>query len=227
MSGIEKVAVALQPYGLCVVGGFAPEPGDGAPAGIRTLLLIGADGERMWRAFDGAREAHDGASDPLDRWSRRVLECVAASLGATTLFPFGGPPYQPFLRWAERGEGMRASPVSMPVSPSRGLWASYRGALGLADAIDVLPRSFKDPCLGCPAPCETACPVGALSADAPYDVPACVAHIGSAAGAACLDGCLVRRACPVGVQPPGDQRRFHMAAFLASNAARATRQEGN
>lgn len=209
----------LHPFGLVVTGAFHPGPEDGTPTDTGTLCLVGADGERMWNVFQRAPEAHDGTPHPLDRWSRRVLEGVAETLAATALFPFGGPPWHPFIRWAERGEGARVSPVVMQVSPIRGLWLSYRGALALPERLP-LPRHVRsDPCIGCPAPCTTACPVDAF-AHGRYDVAACVAHVTSPEGHACRAGCLVRHTCPPGQAacPPEPQRRFHMSAFLRANA---------
>jgi hypothetical protein len=111
----------------------------------------------------------------------------------------------------------------MQVSPARGLWMSYRGALGFAGQLTLPPRPSATPCEGCPAPCLTACPVDAFAGGA-YDVPRCVAHVASAAGAACRTGCLVRDACPAGagVCLPLEQRGFHMAAFLAAQGAAVT-----
>jgi hypothetical protein len=215
MVTLRDVTSALEAHGLGVPAGFHPSPRDAVPRGTGTLLLIGPDGERFWPAFAAAPELEDGVPDPLDRWSRRVVETVAARFDAVALFPFTGPPYQPFLQWAAKAEGSTPSPVRLPVSPSRGLWASYRAALALPERIDVPLVPAHDPCLGCPAPCLTACPVTALTA-AGYDVEACVGHAGSAAGAECRDGCLVRRACPAGAAPPLAQRRFHMAAFIAA-----------
>jgi epoxyqueuosine reductase len=215
-----EIAAAAQATGLAVVGAFHPAGGDGVPEGTGTLLLLGPADAAMWRAFSAAPEAADGRPDPLDRWSRRVIGALAAGFGGTALFPFGGPPWHPFGRWAGRGEGAVRSPVAMGASPSRGLWASYRGAVGLPARLALPQRSFADPCRGCPAPCLTACPVDAFARGA-YDVPRCVAHVLGAAGAACLAGCLVRVSCPAGAGmelPPG-QRAFHMAAFLAANAA--------
>ena len=215
MAGLGAVRAALAAHGLEVAGGFHPGEGDGVPEGMGTLLLIGPDGAAMWPAFSAAPEARDGLPDPLDRWSRRVLDGVAAELGGRALYPFGGPPWQPFVRWAARGEGSRPSPVKMPVSPTRGLWAAYRGALALPRRLDLPAVPAHDPCLDCPAPCLTACPVDAFAGEA-YDVAACVAHATGPEGAACRDGCLVRRACPVAEAPALAQRRFHMAAFLAA-----------
>ena len=207
--------------GLSVVGAFHPRAGDGAPEGVGTICLLGACRDRMWQVFSGGKEASDGRPDPLDRWSRRVIGGLAAELGAVALYPFGGPPYQPFQRWAARGEGAVASPVAMQVTPGRGLWASWRGALGFGERIVLPRREGASPCPACPAPCRTACPVDAFAGGA-YDVPRCVAHITSPAGAACREGgCLVRHACPAGrdLAPPAEQRRFHMEAFIRARLA--------
>jgi len=212
---------ALAPHGLAAVGVFHPEPGDGAPEGVATLALVGARGDALWRVFTASAEFADGAADPLDRWSRRVLEQVAAELDAQALFPFGGPPHQPFQRWAARGEPAFPSPVGMQVSAERGLWVSYRGALGFAGRLAIARPAPRAPCRGCPAPCQSACPVNAFAGGV-YNVPRCVAHITSPAGAACRrQGCLVRHACPPGkaATPPGAQCGFHMEAFIRARLA--------
>lgn len=217
---IDALAQALAAHGLAVTGAFHPEPGDGAPEGTGTLCLIGAAGGAMWEAFAASPELHDGAPHPLDRWSRRVIEGVAADLGAQAVFPFGGPPYAPFLGWGKKAEAARPSPVGMLVSAGRGLWISWRGAIGLPDACAVPSLMADDPCIGCPAPCLTACPVGAMGAGKPYDVAACTRHVRSPQGAACHDGgCKVRHACPAGrrATPAAAQCAFHMAAFLAAH----------
>jgi hypothetical protein len=219
MTGDMVVRAAT--VGLTVVGAFHPQAGDREPEGVGTIFLLGALGDRMWEVFSGSPEASDARPDPLDRWSRRVIGNLAANLDAVALYPFGGPPYQPFQRWAARGEGAVASPVAMQVTFARGLWASYRGALGFRESVALAGRESANPCPACPAPCLTACPVDAFAGGA-YDVPRCVAHITSPAGAACREGgCLVRHACPAGrdVTPPAEQRRFHMDAFVRARLA--------
>jgi epoxyqueuosine reductase len=217
----DAVEHAVAVWGLSVVGVFHPRSGDKMPGGVWTLCLLGADHARMWCVFEASPEATDGLADPLDRWSRRVIEAVAGDLGAIAIFPFGGPPYQPFQRWAARGEDAAPSPVSMQVTPGRGLWTSYRGALGFAEVFASGQTAAANPCPACPAPCLIACPVDAFAGGA-YDVPRCVAHIASPDGVACREGgCLVRHACPAGraAIPPADQRRFHMDAFIRARLA--------
>lgn len=222
--------IILAPHGLAVVGAFHPAAGDGVPGGIATLVLVGGRGEALWPVFTTSPEFADGWPDPLDRWSRRVLEEVAAAVGARAFFPFGGPPYLPFQRWAARGEGAQPSPVGMQVSPSRGLWLSYRGALGLPIRLPLPAPPGPPPCPQCPAPCRSACPVGAF-ASGTYDVARCVAHITAPEGRNCRErGCLVRHACPAGLAatPPPAQNAFHMQAFirarLAGGAGRPSRE---
>lgn len=214
-SKIEQAAAA---DGLSIVGAFHPEPEDDAPEGVKTLCLLGAGSPAMWEAFSASHEYSDNQPHPLDRWSERVIGALAATLGGVALFPFGGPPWQPFQKWAEKGEGATASPVLMQVTWQRGLWTSYRGALGLRDRIAIPAPRHTSPCLGCDAPCLDACPVNALGGGT-YDVPACTGHLRSKHGSACLDGCLVRKSCPYSASMalPPDQRKFHIAAFLRSN----------
>ncbi len=213
---LDDVTAALARDGLSVVGAFAPDPGDGAPPGTGTLVLVGPEGPGMWAAFRAAPEAGDGLPNPLDRWSVRVLTRAAADMGGAAVFPFGGPPWAPFFAWARRGAPVWPSPLGMLVHARTGLWVSFRGALTLPARLPVPPRAEgPGPCAPCPAPCRTACPVGAFG-PAGYDAGACRAHLGTAEGAACRDGgCLARRACPVGagLAPPRAQAAFHLAAF--------------
>lgn len=215
----ERVSAALVPHGLAVVGVHRPDGDPDLPDGTRALALVGPDRDRMWPVFSSAPEYADGRPDPLDRWSRRVLDAVAADLGGAALYPFGGPPFRPFMRWAAAGEGARPSPICLLITPDRGLWVSYRGALAFAATIDAPARIDRDPCLGCAAPCLSACPVDAFAGSA-YDVRACLTHLVGAADADCHNGCRARRACPAAEPPPAEQRRFHMAAFVASGRHR-------
>lgn len=213
---LEADAAAV---GLAVLGGFHPGPDDAAPAGTATLLLLGPDGARFWGLFQAGGEAMDGAPDPLNRWSERVVGALARRVGGTALFPFGGPPWSPFLAWARRSGRAWTSPVGLLVHDAQGLFVSYRGAIALPYRLEVRGAGVR-PCDACARPCLDACPVGALGA-AGYDVPACRDWLETAPGGACLErGCAVRRACPVGAGlRPEAQSAFHMAAFRANRGA--------
>ena len=214
------IATALAPHGLLARGGFRPAPEDGL-SGVAALVLVGNAGNAMWRAFASARrsgEIEAGSRDPLDRWTRWVVEAAARRLGADALFPFGGPPWHPFQRWAMRAEPVAPSPLGLLIHPEYGLWHAYRGALAFTTEIDLPANEARpSPCEGCAdRPCLAACPVGAFTGRG-YDVGACADHIAAPAGRDCMArGCLARHACPVGrahAQEPA-QAAFHMSAFL-------------
>ncbi|MEL6793652.1 MAG: ferredoxin [Pseudomonadota bacterium] len=212
----EEVRARAAQEGLTVTGWLHPELEHGAPEGTETLLLLGYGGPELWAAFQASVEAHDGAPHGLDRWSARVIGAMAAEVGGEALFPFGGPPYQPFIRWTYAAEPVHQSRLGMSIHETYGLWSGWRGALALTERLDPPPMAKGDhPCEPCPAPCRAACPAGAFS-DEGYDVAGCRAHLNSEAGAPCrAAGCLARRACPVGAEfaHAADQGAFHLEAF--------------
>ena len=229
MMSYTAIAATLIAAGLAPRGGFIVRADDGVPPRAdgrvaRTLILAGNAGSSMWPAFSTSPELQT-AAHPLDAWTRRVLSELAAELGAAPLFPFTGPPYLPFQRWAMRAEPVYSSPLGLLIHPEFGLWHAYRGALAFADEIVLPARDERpSPCATCvDRPCLSSCPVGAFSS-AGYDVGTCATNIAVSAGASCMTGgCLARHACPVGrgfaYEP--EQQRFHMQAFLRSRRGRA------
>lgn len=204
----DSIARAAAPHCLDIMGGL--HEGDG------TLILLGPT-PAFWALLKRAPEWLDEGRDPIDRWSRRVIATLADTLGGEALFPFGGPPYQPFLRWAMDSGRAWQSPAGMLVHDRAGLMISYRGALRFAQEI-VLPQVDRpSPCTSCAEqPCMRACPVDALSAETGYDVAACHGFLKTEAGNDCLTaGCKARRACPVSQSFGRDpqQSAHHMRYF--------------
>ena len=216
------VAAAVSRAGLAFRGGFELLPAEQAEfSPFKAIALIGMTEARHFCAFTAAPEFCDGLPDPLDRWSRRVIESLARQFDAKALFPFDGPPYLPFQRWARRAEECFPSPIGLFIHPDYGLWHSFRGALAIAEKLSSSPcgkRRRESPCERCAdRPCLSACPVGAFTPGG-YDVKACVTWLRSEEGRDCRDhGCLARRACPVGRERAyaAEQARFHMDAFVA------------
>jgi epoxyqueuosine reductase len=211
LSRIEELAAA---QGLAVLGGFLAGPEDGLPQGCQSLVLLGPREPGFWAQFTQSPEWQDGAPDPMDRWSRRVIGHLACGLGAKALFPFGGPPWHPFYSWAVKSGQTWESPVRLLVQKDAGLMVSFRGALALKEAID-LPAPSAAPCAPCAKPCLTACPVSALGPEG-YDVPKCHAYLDSPEGADCMTrGCAVRRACPLSIAYARlpDHSAYHMRQF--------------
>jgi len=216
---IDRITDALTPHGLIVRGGFHPAADDGVPDDPATLIMVGNAGSAMWQAVEasGVGGRYSESPNPLDDWIGNVLREAAAALGATPLFPFGGPPHLPFQRWAQKADAVYPSPLGVLIHPDYGLWHAYRGALAFAERLDLpSPDSRPRPCDTCAdKPCLTVCPVDAFGPNG-YDVPVCVAHISASEGADCMDlGCRARRACPVGkdyIYEPV-HAAFHMTAF--------------
>lgn len=201
---------------LSVVGAFHPSKSDLTPEDTQTLVLLAPAPRTFWNHFTTSHEFRDGQSDPMDRWSRRVIGQWACELAAKALFPFGGPPYQPFLRWAIASGRAWHSPTGPLVHETMGMMISYRGALALKARI-ALPPSAPKPCDTCSEkPCLTICPVGALSQNVLYDVLGCKKHIRSDSGQKCRSGCLTRTACPIsqGAGRASAQSAFQMNNFL-------------
>ena len=219
---LAPIVAAIEDRGLAARGAFALDDADCASGldGLAAIVLVGVAGARGWDAFATSPEVRDGRADPLDRWSRRIVDALAADLGARPLYPFGGPPYWPFQRWAMRAEPVHAPPLGLLIHPDYGPWHSYRGALGFASPIDIPARAPRaSPCESCVSrPCLSACPVGAFAPDG-YDVAACAGHLRAETGSVCMNGgCLARRACPVGGEHRhgGEPAGFHMRAFLSA-----------
>ena len=210
MSRWDEITDAASGRHLSVLGALHPTD----MPDVQTLVMLGPQEPGFWAMFRNTAEFRDGAADPMDRWSARVIGALAKELSAAPLFPFGGPPFQPFIRWATETGRAWPSPVGLLVHDTAGLMISYRGALGFAEKLEV-PRRPERPCETCAdQPCLSSCPIGVLSTEG-YDVAACKTHLHSDAGAVCMQGCLVRRACPVskdyGRLP--EHSHFHMKAF--------------
>lgn len=178
-------------------------------------MLVGNVGGGFWDDFQTWSGCNPDRANPLDSWSRDVIEPVAALGRAHAVYPFELP-HHPFQQWAMRAERLKSSPIGIVMHPQFGLWHAYRGAL-LFDR-SVSPPLIEPPTHPCDAcrdkPCMSACPVRAHSASG-FDYPGCLAWARSPAST-CRDGCLDRNACPVGVDHryPAALQGFLMRAFL-------------
>lgn len=210
----QEISARTADAGLSIFGGFHPAPGGSCPDGTETLLLLAPKEPGFWPRVLAAPEFRDQAPDPLDRWSTRVIGALAKAAGGEALFPFGGPPYLPFIDWAERTGSAWSSPVGMLVHDRAGLMISIRGAIALPYRLE-LPATGPRPCDSCAAPCRTACPVAALGPSG-YDVAACHAYLDTEPGKDCMEnGCKARRACPISVTSGrlAAQSAYHMRQF--------------
>lgn len=203
----NTVEQAAKDEGLIVMGALSNEG---------TLILLGT-GRKFWPVFSVSPERVDNQADPIDRWSLRIVGGLAQRLQAHAVYPFGGPPYEPFIRWAQVSGRAFQSPVGMLVHDAVGMMVSYRGALQFSETFDTPPAVNQSPCQSCvDQPCTTACPVDALSADHGYNIDTCHNFLDTRAGQDCMiNGCAARRACPVSQLAQRDpvQSNLHMKAF--------------
>ncbi|MEW2915489.1 ferredoxin [Ruegeria sp. ANG10] len=212
----DRVEQAAQQAGLIVMGALHPHRVDAKQLDRGTLILLGA-GQSFWPTLKSAPEWQ--GDHPVDRWSTRVVGQLARDLGAEAHFPFGGPPYAPFIDWALKSGRTFSSPVGALVHDTVGMMISYRGALHFNEEFTIPEVPGTSPCINCPAPCTQTCPVGALNRDSFYDVEACHTHLSTVAGQTCMTGgCLARMSCPlsVGAGREAEQSAHHMKAFHPS-----------
>ena len=223
MSDIEIIEQLAGQYGLVIRGGFHVQADDAVPdleQGARpgTLVLFGNAGSSLWQAFSASTEFSDGEPDSLDRWSERIGNQMAEQLGGLALFPFGGPPYQPFTQWAKKAESLANSKLGMLIHPRYGLWHAYRFAIAIPLTVDAFSRApeMTDVCASCEdQPCLSQCPVKAFNGDS-YDVESCYQYLHTNPDSSCrTQTCQARMACPEGhaFHYRQDHARFHMDAF--------------
>ena len=209
----DQIAVLLAEEDLIVRGGFNFEPEEDAPA--KAVILVGHGGAGYWPHFAGWQRHNPHIANPLDTWSRIVIDRVAVAVGAWTAYP-NDLPYLPFQQWAMRAEGLQASPLGILMHPRFGLWHAYRGALLFDREISIQAVATSNHLCGLCAekPCLNSCPVGAFSGT-DYAVERCRSHVRKE-GATCRDeGCIARNACPHDASRyPADVQAFHMEAFI-------------
>lgn len=218
----------LQQYGLICFGGLEISS-DLCASDCEEMigkkgLLIGNAGKDMWKIFSQSSEFCDHAPDPMNRWTKRVLDDIAKVLGVRVVYPFDQP-YWPFQKFAQSAAGVQSSPLGILIHAKFGLWHAFRGLLIFDDtaefesqirALTVDAKSLIHPCDGCvEKPCLNACPVGAFTGER-LDVQSCFTHLDSGTTPECMQsGCQARCACPIAKehQYDGAQMKFHMKSY--------------
>jgi len=189
-------------------------------AGAAGALIVGSGGPAFFDRFEGGPEATDGAPNPLDRYTERVVtQATGEALGPrgaahVVHFPFGVRPLLPFQRLGRAAGLGGPGPLGLQIHPTFGPWWAYRGLLILDRPLPAAP-SPGDGCAGCDAPCVAACPAGAVARGG-FDVVAC--HARRLVAEPCRLSCAARIAC---VRGPAhryrdDELAFHMRASMPS-----------
>jgi epoxyqueuosine reductase QueG len=194
--------------------------------GARAALVVGSGGPAFFDRFAReAAEAHDGAPNPLDRFTMRVVNAAVADALArpvvahSTYFPFTtSQPLIPFQRLGRAAGLGGPGPLGLQIHPVFGPWWAYRALVVVDRELPPAPAP-GDGCAGCDAPCVTACPAGAVAVTG-FDVPAC--HARRLSVDACRLSCAARIACVRGPEHHYSDRQlaFHMAASMPSVSRR-------
>ncbi|MHC1548569.1 hypothetical protein [Phyllobacterium sp. K27] len=217
---LDRVAAGLRPYGLVPRGSFMFDTSISAPDlvgndNFKSVIMVGHFGSTMWPHFSQWLRSRPNVTDPLDTWSKEVLNNIAKQVGAVAVFP-SDQPYQPFQQWAKHAEGLSASPLGLLIHSRYGLWHAFRGALLFDYEVELSQQApAVHPCETCLGkPCLSACPVDAFEG-AGFAVDRCRGCLSNNGYECMSNGCKARLACPVGQEHAyvSDQQRFHMSAF--------------
>jgi hypothetical protein len=213
----------------CAAAG-APRMRDLLAAGA-SAIVVGDGGPLFFSRFEacsGSTGQEARAADPLDSYTRAVMEDAVADLwgGGTLnedlrlLYPFvTARPFLPFQRLG-RAAGLPApGPLGIQIHPVYGPWWGYRALLITSEAlIDEAPVAAS--CATCSRPCVEACPGRAVH-PVGFAPDTCGAH--RRLDPSCRSSCVARIRCPVGVEHryPDEQLAFHMRASFVPSAAAA------
>jgi hypothetical protein len=165
--------------------------------GARSAVLVGAGGRALFAALRRAPEAGLDR-DPLDHYTRRIVEAAVEPLAGRALFAFErrGERHADFVALG-RAAGLGApSRLGLLIHPEYGPWMSLRALLLLPLALAETPALDDfEPCRGCPAPCSEACPGAAVGAEG-FDIGRCAGTRRRVPG--CALKCAARRSCVLG-----------------------------
>ncbi len=220
----SELTSELGANGLEILGTFRPDDGEvlfsERAIQPRLVAIVGNVGSGIWPPFEAARQNRPALA--LDRWTEGTVGRIAGDHGLDAVYPFQGPPYHPFIRWARRTGTLFSSPIGLTIHPTYGLWLAFRAALLIDHPVDdfhVEPVPARHPCDVCPdKPCLSTCPVGAFGGEG-YDFSACLDHVATPVNACREGGCLARAACPVGrdFRYGDDHAAFHMSQLLKAH----------
>lgn len=199
-------------------GAAAPLALDELLAGAAGALVVGSGGPQFFDRFDGSPEAVDGAPDPLDRYTKRVItratrDALDPGRAAHVVhFPFGVRPLIPFQRLGRAAGLGGPGPLGLQIHPTFGPWWAYRALIVLDRPLPAAPPP-GDGCAGCDAPCVAACPAGAVARGG-FEITACQAR--RLVAEPCRLSCVARITCVRGPEHRyrDEELAFHMRASM-------------
>jgi len=198
--------------------------------GSTSVVLLANAGPKFWHHLKQSPLQHQ--ENPVDAVSIDMAHTLNQDfLNAapfTQLYP--SPPnhsFIPLMRFGGLAGWNVPSPLGLGLHPDYGPWSAYRAAwLSPTDQVPnaycIQPENFKSTdtstlqnsaalCIGCSAPCVTACPAGAVIAGQNFGAARCHEYR-LPESSPCHTHCDARRACPIGAdqQYDDEQLEYHM-----------------
>jgi epoxyqueuosine reductase len=234
---LEAVRSAASPFGLNLIAAIPIARYDAQAAlamragaidrAARAIIVVANGGGAFWQAYRAYRADHPGweqGANPLDDFTRITVETRimpvldAAAVSATAVYPFvaEGPTVN-FMQLGKLVGIAGPSLLGVVVNPEFGPWIAFRAAILIDREIDAPGEALDfDPCPSCTArSCIPACPAGAVSAAAGWNIPACLTYRVERE-AECAPRCHARAACVLGPQYryPDDELEYHQGRAL-------------
>lgn len=178
-----------------------------------SLVLLGNGGGGIWQEIQAATLEN---TDPVDEFSSMIASQFIADYlgGAPSQLLYPGPTRVSLMQLGNLAGWSHPSPLGLGIHAEYGLWFAYRAAfVTSAELPPTTSPPSQHPCESCvEKPCITACPVGAVSAEQPFNISTCY-EFRLTANSPCVDRCLSRLACPVGQEHrySEEQMRHHYA----------------
>jgi hypothetical protein len=237
-SMLEVIRNAANPHGLNLIAAIPVARYDAVAtlamgastiaAQARSIVVIGNGGGSFWRCFTDHAARNPGWRErehPLDDFTRLTIErdvvgvVASAGVGCVPVYPFSGDATLNFIELGKLSGLAGPSILGVVVNPIYGPWIAFRAALLIDAEVDQSGAAIGfDPCPSCTArSCISACPVGAVSFPAGWDIPRCLTHRVEVE-ADCAPGCHARIGCVIGPQHryPDDELAYHQARALRS-----------
>lgn len=163
--------------------------------GAESVLVVANAGRTLWPLFSASPEAAL-PEDPLDRYTRRVIDEAARPAAAFALYnEQRDDQYLPLVALAQHAGLGTPGRVGVLLHPEYGPWLSLRAVVFVREELAREEPAPFDPCTGCPAPCADACHGRVVGADG-VDVEAC--YQTRLTLPACATACDARSACVIG-----------------------------
>ena len=165
--------------------------------GAETVLIVANAGRTLWPLFVASPEA-SSPEDPLDRYTRRVLDEASRPDARFALYSEQRDgEYLPLVALARRAGLGTPGRVGVLLHPVSGPWLSLRAVVFVRERLarDEASTEPFDPCTGCPAPCASACH-GQVVGEVTVDIEGC--YRTPLTLPACATACDARSACVIG-----------------------------